>query len=335
MMLPELSSRLDAAVDRFELFELDGQRSLAVVVKHRYRWNDRGKLEKSHDAAVRFADEPWDKSTSPRLPSDVFLRKPSTDIVVAASAVGPDRGVTELDAGLEVGGVKKFVRVFGPRVWYRGMGSMVLTPPQSFVQVALKWEEAFGGLDASDPKRSVHEPRNPVGGGIACDPSTLEHAPGPRIEDPTELITSARSRPKPAGLAALGPDFMPRRGYAGTFDQRWQDERMPLLPIDFNERFNQVAADGLVTPQHLRGGEPARLLNLGRHGATALVLPKHAFAMTVVRDDASEEAQRLDLDTVLFEADDRVVELAWRTSVVIARGRRAPRSLLVYEKRFV
>ena len=43
-------------------------------------------------AQVRLVDEPWEpeaEKSSIRYPSDLFLRKPSTDVVVVGSAVAP------------------------------------------------------------------------------------------------------------------------------------------------------------------------------------------------------------------------------------------------------
>src|SRR5207247_1819827 len=83
------------------------------------------------------------------------------------------------------------------------------------------------------------EPRNPAGTGVARKSATLIHQPAPRIEDPRELISSEKTRPAPAGVGALGRHWEPRRKYVGTTDKLWLEERMPLLPHDFDERSNE------------------------------------------------------------------------------------------------
>jgi hypothetical protein len=331
-MIPEINTRLSAAVDRFELFAQDGTPTVAVAIKLGFRWNERGELEDDTDVKVRYVDEPWPDFDSVRLPGDLFLRKRMTDVVVAGTAFAPDEGARHVDAGIEIGAMRKFVRVFGPRVWYRGMLGTTLTPPEPFDSLPVVWEHAIGGMDTSDPKKAEQEERNPLGIGIAVDAAALEHKPGPRIEDPNDLISSARSRPNPAGLCARGPDFSQRRRFAGTFDQRWAEERMPLPPLDFDERFNQVAVEELISPEYLRGGEPVKLLNLGKHGVQSFVLPRRVFSAVVHRDDLSTEPLRPDLDTIVILPDARKLEMTWRTRTPNKRGRRAPRSIAIFMK---
>lgn len=331
MSLPRISTRLDATIDMFELFELDGRRALALVIKQRFVWDDAGQLERTEGTTVNPVDVPWPDAMSPMYPSDLFLRKPSTDVVVAGTAVA-DRPAETLDVHVTVGPVAKSLRVFGPRVWYRGISGMSPTPPERFERLPLMWEHARGGMDVSDPAKVVDEPRNPFGTGIAGDPATLNHEPVPQIEDPRDLIRHARTKTEPAGVAALGPTFEQRRKYAGTFDQRWQDERMPLLPLDFDERFNQVAHPELITPEPLRGGEPIRLLNLGRPGPTKLVLPRIVYQVDA-RTERETKGFRPVLDTVVLMPDERALDLAFRVAIPMRRSPNDVRELLVYEKR--
>lgn len=330
MTIPRISTRLDATVDIFELFELDGTSAWALVIKQQLAWDRRGRLERTPNAVVNPVDVPWPDVTSPMHPSDLFLRKPAVDVVVAGSAVA-DRPVETLDVHLAIGALQKSLRVFGPRVWYRGMAGMVPSPPQKLERLPLMWEHAYGGMDVSDPEKVAEEQRNPVGIGVAADPSTLNHQPVPQIEDPNDLIGSARSRPAPAGVAALGPSFQPRRGYAGTFDQRWQDERMPLLPLDFDERFNQVAHPTLTT-SNLRGGEPVRLMNIGRPGPTQLVLPRIVYQVDA-RTDRGITGHRPVLDTIVLTPDEATLDLVFRVAIPVRRPPELVRELLVYEKR--
>ncbi len=330
MSLPEISARLDATIDLFELYDRDTL-SCVVVIKQRFTWDDRGRLARSDGATIRAVDEPWPDAESPMFPGDLFVRKPSTDVVVVGHAVSA-RPTAELDVHVRVGAMERSLRVFGPRVWYRSLGGMAPTPPQSFERLPLMWEHAFGGMDVSDPKRAIDEPRNPYGTGLAIDSATLEHAPAPRIEDPQDLIQNARSRPAPAGVAALPPHAEPRRRFSGTYDQRWQDERMPLFPIDFDERFNQVAAPGLVAPRPLAGDEPIQLFTLGRPGPTKLVPPRLVFQVDA-RTDRGVVGHRPVLDTVLILADERALEVVHRIAIPLQPPPALVRELRVYEKR--
>lgn len=333
MTLPDLSTRLECAIDRFEMFDVDGSRSLAIVIKQRFQYGLRGAVDRVPGAQVEPVDVPWPDGQSAMYPSDLFLRKASTDVVVAGSAVAPGP-VKSLDVMVRVGPVHKTLRVFGERVWYGGVTGMKPGDPAPFERLPLMWEHAYGGMDISDPDKAVQEPRNPVGRGVACHASTLDGQPVPRIEDPNHLIHRAGNKPPPAGIAALAPHFEPRRGFAGTFDQRWQDERMPLFPLDFDERFNQVAHPDLITPQPLIGGEPVQLLNLGAPVAADFALPRLVFQVDAYTSDGMT-GHRPMLDTVVLMPDERRFDLVWRTALPLRYGPARIREIRIYEKRML
>ena len=329
---PEVSAQCDATVDVFDLFTPTGAMALAVVVKQLFGFQRDGTLFRRRGAEIRPIDIPWPEAKSVMLPSDLFLFKPGADVVVAGTAVAPREGVKELDVGVRVGPVSKRLRVFGPRVWYEGALGMSLSPPQPFHRLPLMWEHAWGGLDTSNPKKLASEPRNPDGTGVASDPGALKHQPGPQIEDVDEPIRSSRTKPRPAGVAAIGPGYEPRLGYAGTYDQRWQDERMPLPPVDFDMRFNQVATPDLVVPGFLRGGEPVELVNIGAAGVVQFSLPRLAFDVTAATDSGSLTYRPV-LDTVVLRPDEEQLELTYRSSVPLPRGVNRVRQVLVFEER--
>lgn len=320
------------------MFGLDGALCYVVVIKQRFLVHHMGVVRREPGAQVRRVDELWEPEvpeSSIRNPSDVCLRKPGTDVVVVGSAMAVDaRPVAELDVRVRVGPVSKELKVFGLRVWFKGALGLTLTAPKPFQSLPLRWEYAYGGMDTRDPKKLAHEPRNPVGRGVVADPDTLIHQPAPQIEDPSQLIRGARSKPAPAGVGAIGPSFEPRLRYAGTHDDRWQKERMPLPPLDFDERHNQVAAPGLVCPSYLRGGEPVELVGLCEDGPLEFELPKLAFHVGSETAGGSQE-HRPALDTVLFEPNERQFEMTWRALVPVPKQARRLHSITVYEKEFL
>ncbi|WP_224244448.1 DUF2169 family type VI secretion system accessory protein [Hyalangium gracile] len=338
MNLPELNTRTDATVELLPKFGLDGAPCYVVVIKQRFSVQPMGAVRRETGAKVRLVDEPWDPDvpeSSIRYPSDACLRKPSTDVVVVGSAVAVDaQPVTELDVRVQVGPVSKQLKVFGLRVWFKGALGMTLTPPKPFQSLPLRWEYAYGGMDTSNPKELAHEPRNPVGRGVVADSDSLLHKPGPQIEDPDDLIRGARSRPAPAGVGPIGPGVEPRLRYAGTYDDRWQKERMPLPPLDFDERHNQVAAPGLICPSYLRGGEPVLLVGLHEDGPLEFELPRLAFYVGSQTVDGTQEHRPV-LDTVLLEPNERRFELTWRSLVPVPKWARELKSITVFEKEFL
>jgi hypothetical protein len=337
MNLPELNTRTRATVELLPQFGWDGAPCLVVVIKQRFVIHHMRVLERERGAQVRLVDELWEPDvpeSTIRYPADGCLGKPSTDVVVVGSAMAPHaKPVTELDVRVQVGPVLKLLKVFGLRVWFRGVLGVTLTAPRPFQAVPLRWEYAYGGMDASNPKKLAHEPRNPVGRGVVADTEKLLHKPGPQIEDPADLISSTRTRPAPAGVGALGPQFEPRAGYAGTYDDRWQKERMPLFPLDFDKRFFQVAAPGLVSPSYLRGGESVALVGLCEAGPLEFELPKLAFFVGSQTVKGAQEHRPV-LDTVLLEPNERRFEMTWRSCVPVPRRVSELKAITVYEKEF-
>lgn len=337
-MMPLLSKATNASVDLIPQLGRDGDMVLVVILKERFFVSRRDRVERVGDAEIRKADELWDEDepdkSSVMFPSDVCIRKPSTDVLVVGDAVGPYAPrVKHLDVLVRVGPVKKLLRVFGTRVWYQRLTSLALSPPEPFESRPIKWEEAFGGFDDTDrDKPPLEEPRNPVGRGLARSRASLVDKPGPSVEDPTDLISNDSSRPTPAGLGALGRHWMPRRQYVGTIDDLWKKERMPLLPVDFDERYNQLATPELITPSPLQGGEPVEVVNMCAAGALKFNLPRIVFHVGAAYDDGTTKEYRTMLDTVLLLPTSRVVEMTWRTALLVPRPARKLRTIRVFEK---
>jgi hypothetical protein len=223
------------------------------------------------------------------------------------------------------------VRVFGARVWYRGSAGMRLSDAAPFESVPLRWELAWGGADFRDPARPIEEARNPVGRGFVADPDTLDGVIGPQIEDPEALIATHRTRPPPAGVGAIGRHWLPRRNYAGTADELWLRERMPLPPFDFDARFHQCAAPGLTAEGRLRGGEPVLVHNMGAEGPLACELPRLHFFMGMRLRGAMVEAQPC-LDTVTLLPNARRIEMTWRAVLTLPRRLTDVEFIQVHEK---
>jgi hypothetical protein len=332
--LPVLSRSTSATVDLLPALAGDGGQLWVVVIKQRFVVTARGGLQRVPGAEVLAADEPWEaeaEASSVRRPSDACPGKPGTDVVVVGNAVAPDRvPVRELDVVVRAGPVQRALHVTGLRVWYRSMAGLALTPPEPFEEVPLRWEYAWGGTDLSDPKRAVMERRNPVGRGVASDPEKLVHQPGPQIEAIDAPITAHARRLTPAGVGAVAPHWEPRIGFAGTMDERWQKERMPLRPVDFDERHYLVAAPGLSSPRPLVGGEEVQLHHMSPGGPLRFELPRLTFGVATVGRRRERTDHRPSLDTVVLFPGERAVEVTWRTALRAAGHE--PRDVLVFEK---
>jgi hypothetical protein len=328
---PPLDNRTNLTVHPQLFLGADGER-LLVIVKATYELMPDGTLERAVPARMRplwFVDVPWGKPeiSSIAYHSDLFLRKPGTDVLVVAEAFAP-RGepVPSFDALVRVGRLEKACRIFGLRVWEKnGSG---ITPARPIARIEMRYDYAWGGFDDSDPEQIVDEPRNPIGMGAVRDAQVLTHRPAPNIEDPRFLIGDHKTRPPPAGVGPCGRHWEPRRRFAGTYDQSWQELRAPLPPKDFDDRFNVCASPGLHSEQPLLGGEQVALLNLvPGGGATQFTLPRVAPTIEFRVPGRDSRTVRPALDTVVIDTlalgpeKPLAVELCWRAST------KAPRRL--------
>lgn len=271
-----------------------------------------------HGAA--YVGEPG--TSSVRYESDMWPPKPATDIALVGHAYAPSSGASELDMTLSVGSVQKAVRVFGDRVFYEAASGIGISSPRPFTAMPIVYERAFGGADdsADDPADHAFEERNHVGVGFVAPKSNkkLDGLPAPNIEDPRQLLTRPKDRPPPAGFGFIAPQWAPRVGLGGTFDQAWRAERAPLLPLDFDPHFYLAAHPDLRAPR-MRGGEPVTVTHAMPGGGTwSFTLPRRQprVGATIKNVETWYDAT---LDTVLIEPDEGRVVLTWRAAIACGR----------------
>lgn len=302
---PKIDNKTDFFAHAQRLLDRDGEK-LALIVKATFEHSEGGDFELAppkRARGLRFADIPWEetKPASIAYPADLCLRKAATDVVLVATAHAPQgKAAPSIDVRVEAGPLKKSLVVFGPRIWTKdGIG---LSSPAPILALDMRYDFAWGGTDDSDPDNFIEEPRNPVGMGISRSPQSLTHKAAPQIEDPSYPIQSSKTSPPPAGIGAIGRNFEPRRKYAGTYDLRWQEERAPLLPDDYDERFNQCASPGLMADPPLKGGEQVRLLNLiPGGGALSFQIPKISLEIQFHIEGKAPAIFQPHLDTLLID----------------------------------
>jgi hypothetical protein len=104
--------------------------------------------------------------------------------------------------------------------------------------------------------------------------------------------------------------------FAGTYDAAWMEDRQPLLPNDFDDRFYLGAPPDQQAPQYLRGGEPVVLHHLTPSGEARFLLPKVFLGFeTRFYTGASEVHKTRALHTVILEPDVPRVSLVWHTAL--------------------
>jgi hypothetical protein len=256
-------------------------------------------------------------------PETAFF-KPATDVVMIGHAWAPQSRAAETMVGIRVGPVQKLLKVVGDRIMYRRGGLLTTTLPKPFEKLPLVYERAFGGWDKRDPDASRHsfEPRNPVGVGYVAKPlGSGDQLSLPNIEDPAHPFVNAGDTPPPGGVGFISPNWQPRASFAGTYDEKWDNERKPLLPTDFDRRFFNAATPGLVAPGFLKGDEPVVIVGAAPEGRVAFTLPGiPAPSCTINLSPGKRITLQTNLDTVIVNMDDRLLILMWRAHVVLPNG---------------
>jgi hypothetical protein len=262
-------------------------------------------------------------TTSLRAAGEFALPKPATDVLLIGRAIAPAANTRVAEVSLRVGPITKTVRVFGDRQWQRRSGRWQPSEPAPWERMPLRWELAFGGAvrePGAGPDAPVRdwEPRNPVGRGLIDLEAAGRGEPLllPNLEDPAAPISSDSDRPAPACFAPIAPTWIPRRTYAGTYDEAWTKSRAPYLPADFDARYFQLAHADLIAPGYLEGGEAVELRGFTQGEPLRFDLP--ALTLDATFDfDGRPRSRPLNLESVLFEPDAGRLQMLWRAGLAV------------------
>lgn len=305
--------------ERFINMDKDGAEVLVLLVKATFELPNESKtaLTNAEQTPIEFADiyigEPG--TSSLKYEADVGMCKQATDVVLIGHAYAEKYGDSFVDVSFRLGDINKTARVFGDRQWENRLGVASISPPMPFTKIPLTYERAFGGSDTShtDPKLHDCEQKNPVGAGFRAKHSRLpvEGLKLPNIEHPKSLIRTIDDRPDPVGFGFVAKNWLPRVNFQGTYNDKWMKTRMPLLPENFDDRFNNAASTGLVSKSFLKGGEKIEIRNASQGGYLGFSLPQ----VTLLGDTmivANVTPIDMNLDTVIIDTDLNRLILLWR-----------------------
>ncbi|MGQ9424393.1 DUF2169 family type VI secretion system accessory protein [Gilvimarinus sp. F26214L] len=314
------STKLMPALDK------DGYNYAAVIIKGTFDIRPHTPVLVIADEQVSalsedvFYGEPGKSSL--QYEADVAWNKPGVDIVLNGHAYAPGgRAAESVAASLQVGKHRHLVNVIGDRFWRREGLHWQPTSPAKFQRMALRYENAFGGAaETADDSQEFYK-ANPVGKGFAGarGQGLTEGLALPNLEHPTQPISQWDDTPQPMGFGFIGRNWQPRINYAGTYDEQWRQQRFPLLPLDFDDRFHCAAHPGLRIPEGMADGERVFASNLSESGSLTIELPRYRFrAIALIKGKSFEFAPVL--DTVVIEPDDLRVLLTWRIAIPCARN---------------
>ncbi|WP_431094983.1 DUF2169 family type VI secretion system accessory protein [Polaromonas aquatica] len=249
---------------------------------------------------------------------DEAMPKAGAEALVLGRACAPgNRPVTRMEARLQVGPIDKRLAVFGDRQWRYGVLPLFgISQPAEFVHMPLDFAHAFGGPGCE---------ANPVGCGY--DGNRLAAMAGanegamPNIEYAVQPVDCHGRHYPPAGLGPMPIDWMPRKRYAGTYDERWLREDYPGLPRDLDWRlYNQAATDQRIANSFV-GGEAYLLQGMHPQIETIRgVLPEQRVKAFALKRDASPASLAeigLRMDTVWFLPEQQLGIAAWRGEIQI------------------
>lgn len=310
------------------LIDRDGRDVIVTVLKATFLVEASGALRPADvPSPIRPADVPRDPDNphgSLLFPSDIALEKLGTDVVVVGDAISA-RPVKALDVAVSVKKRVAPLRVHGPRVYYDGMLGVAIGPAAPFERLPIAYEHAYGGMSDDG---TVVALQNPAGVGVARRPSDLVGKSAPRIEHPSFPLTSATDRyPSSMGYGAIAPHWWPRFKYAGTLDARWREERMPLLPEDYDPRYGNAAHPSLQFDEPLAPGDPIAVVGMSLE-PLGFALPALAAEVRARFDTGERVSVRPAIDTVIVLPGERRVEIVTRAAFPVGRGRRILREIV-------
>jgi hypothetical protein len=311
-----LDNRTPYAADRNWIRDKEGVHHWLVAIRATFDLGPGGKLKLADEQAPpllapEFRGEP--AKTSLRMDSDLLAIKPGTDVLVDGAAHAPKgRAAATVPVSLRIGDLEKTLVVHGTRVYYRGATGLTVTAPKLFVTQPIQYEWAFGGADMAhpDPRKQGIDLRNPVGKGFAVDARRLENQQAHAIEYPG----GNPQKTGPAGFGPIASAWSPRLQLAGTYDDRWEKSKKPLLPNDYDDRFALSAPADQRPKSPLRGGETVTLLNLTPEGALRFTLPAIRFTLQT-RFGAKSENQVANLATVFVDTAASKLSLVWQSEL--------------------
>jgi hypothetical protein len=308
--------------------EASGRELLVIVTKGTFVLPRAGEAVRLHEqqlplvTADVFSGDP--ATSAPVCESDFSPRKPACDVLLVGSAYAPaGRPTASVGVQLQVGPMRKRIEVVGNRHWKTGLRGIHASAPQPFVQQPVSYDVAFGGTDtrSDDPSEHGAYHANPAGRGFhpRVSRQSLDGTPLPNTHEPGCPIESPFGTYRPMAFGPVGRGWAGRRGYAGTYDQRWINDVSPFLPADFDDRYFQAApADQQISwpSEQLE----VVLSNLTPDGLRHFVLPHFEAPVWLFPKHGEREELKAVLATIVLEPDQDRFTMSWRVARPLKRS---------------
>jgi hypothetical protein len=305
----------------FSPLDKNGNESNVIILKGTFQFAPNGALLRADEQeplimADQLHGEPGRSSL--KRESDLVPFKPRAEILLCNSIARAPGGkpLQAWEVGVVFRDVAHRFRVTGPRHWDFTDGEWQLTPPKAVEEVKLLYENAFGGYWETEDANDVCK-ENPVGCGLV-NVETLDRdvaVNAPQMEMIDDPIGAIGKRYKVAGLGPIHRSWQPRLGLAGDFDDKWKEEKWPLLPDNFDPSHYNAAPPFLTFAEPFHAGERISLYRLTTDGRLEFCLPTLDVFVLKRYVDGAMAAEPLKLDTLEIDFATNKCYLVWRVSI--------------------
>lgn len=183
-----------------------------------------------------------------KITLDSGMPKRAGELLLHATA-HPQAPAKACRVRVKLGDLERTLYVSGDRYWKDGKA----TEPKLFAEMAISWENAFGGEGFV---------KNPVGKGYAPRGEEHHFRPLPNVENPDQLLRSPTMHPEPVSFLPVPMENAERLAKLGTFDQRWLETRFPGFAADMDWSYFNAAQSEQILDGYWGGDEAFELENL-------------------------------------------------------------------------
>lgn len=299
----------------YEHFNKDGTVFLPFIIKGTFDILESGRLKIAAEQSPLVKEDVYYGpigASSLKYEMDFTPHKPTSDIYFVDPIAYAPGNVASSAWNVRVFMRSKIdlnLRVFGERLWQRTLTGWRYTEPKPLLKLPIKYELAFGG---SKGDRCSFQ--NPVGRGFGLS-NYDDNVPAHQIEWAGLDIVSPVGNHAPASLTPVAKMWEPRIKYAGSYDQKWLDEKWPVMPDDFDFGYFNCANPRLQTREYLTGNEVLEVDGLSAYGREKIALPNFVVFVLLRCEDGALIPWKCNLDTFVLDLNSRKCWLTWRGKI--------------------
>lgn len=253
---------------------------------------------------------------------DIAPGKEATDLIIRAIARSPGgEALPDWAVGVSIADRLSYgFQVRGPAMWRKALLGWKADQPQPITELPLSYALAYGGAaPGGNDDAPVYCQENPAGLGLATKALLSKGQPfaAAQIADLAEIMAQDVESPMMVhGFGPIAKTWLPRRSFAGTFDEAWKQRRHPRMPEDYSLRFWNCAPRAMQLSPFLRGSETIRVSGISHAPTPVEVTLPGAGLMLYAKGDDPHDApfvlDMVDLDLRSVNPGDHRITMIWR-----------------------